>query len=188
MGKESEHLKKQEHVHEAPKIMLIPAMILTGCCIVWGLSQPLVASFLHVPSEGLLAAFTNIEFPIFVALLIPTGLIAYYTYYKGFQGVRNIAGTKNPLSTTLKHAFFFDDFYRLVSKGFNSLSNGLTRVENSLFSRIPDNAGTKVGETAEPQNAKTLKKGPSDSFRNYVAAAVLGFILIIVLIILTVGV
>ena len=34
----------------------------------------------------------------------------------------------------------------------------------------------------------TLKKGPSDSFRNYVAAAVVGFILIIVLIVLTVGI
>ena len=42
MGKESEHLQKQ-HVHEAPKIMLIPAMILAGFCIIWGISQPLIA-------------------------------------------------------------------------------------------------------------------------------------------------
>jgi NADH-quinone oxidoreductase subunit L len=46
MGKESEHLQKQ-HVHEAPKVMLIPAMILAGLCIAWGLSQPLIASFMH---------------------------------------------------------------------------------------------------------------------------------------------
>ena len=45
-----------------------------------------------------------------------------------------------------------------------------------------------MSEAAEPGHATTLKQGPSDSFRNYVAAAVLGFILIVVLIILTVGV
>ena len=166
--------------------MLIPAMVLTGLCIIWGLAQPLVASFMHVQlAEGLLGAFTNIEFPIFIALLIPTGLIAYYSYYKGYQGVRNVAGTKNPLSTTLKHAFFFDDLYSAIAKGITSASEGLTKVENALFARYPDNAGTKIGESAEPQNALTLKKGPSESFRNYVAAAVLGFILIVVLIILS---
>ena len=185
MGKESEHIQKQ-HVHEAPRIMLVPAMVLTGFCIAWGLALPLVASFMHIElSEGLLGAFTNLEFPIFVALLIPTGFIAYYTYYKGFQRVRNIAGTKNPISTTLKHAFFFDDAYALIAKGFTRLAQGLTRVENALFARYPDNAGIKIGETADPKKALVLKKGPSESFRNYVAAAVVGFILIVVLIVLT---
>jgi NADH:ubiquinone oxidoreductase subunit 5 (subunit L)/multisubunit Na+/H+ antiporter MnhA subunit len=188
MGKKSEHLEKQ-HVHEAPKVMLIPASILAGLCIVWGLSEPLVASFMHVNlGEGLLAAFTNIEFPIFIVLLIPTGLLAYYSYYKGFQGIRNFAASKNPLMTTLKHAYFFDDFYSAVSKGIERFSGNLTRVENALFGRYPDSAGTQVGEAAEPGHITTLKRGPSDSFRNYVAAAVLGFIIIVVLIILTVGV
>ncbi len=188
MGKESEHLQKQ-HVHEAPKVMLIPAAILAGLCIVWGLSEPLVASFMHVNlAEGLLGAFTNIEFPIFIVLLIPTGLLAYYTYYKGYQGIRNFAGSNNPLMATLKHAYFFDDFYGAVSKGFERLAGGLTRVENALFGRYPDTLGTDVSEAAEPGHATALKQGPSDSFRNYVAAAVLGFILIVVLIILTVGV
>jgi NADH-quinone oxidoreductase subunit L len=188
MGKESEHLKKQ-HIHEAPKVMLIPAMILAGLCIIWGLAEPLVATFMHVEvTEGLVGAFMNIETPIFLSLLIPTGLIAYYTYYKGFQGVRNVAAGKNPLSTMLKHAYFFDDVYNLVAKGLNGFSEGLTRVENALFGRYPDAAGTSVSHAADPGQATTLKKGPSSSFRNYVAAAVLGFILIVVLIILTVGI
>ncbi len=188
MGKKSEHLEKQ-HVHEAPKVMLIPAAILAGFCIIWGLSEPLVASFMHVNvAEGLLGAFTNIEFPIFIVLLIPTGLLAYYTYYKGFQGIRNFAASNNPLMATLKHAYFFDDLYSAVSKSLERLAGGLTRIENALFGRYPDKAGTQVSEAAEPGHATTLKQGPSDSFRNYVAAAVLGFILIVVLIILTVGV
>jgi NADH-quinone oxidoreductase subunit L len=185
MGKASEHLQKQ-HVHEAPKVMLIPASILAGLCIIWGLSEPLVASFMHVNlAEGLLGAFMNIETPIFLSLLIPTGLIAYFTYYKGFQGVRKVAAGKNPLSTLLNHAYFFDDAYNLIGRGLTGFSDGLTRVENALFGRYPDSAGSKVSNAADPGHATTLKKGPSSSFRNYVAAAVVGFILIAVLMILT---
>jgi len=188
MGKESEHLQKQ-HVHEAPKIMLIPAAVLAGLCIVWGLSEPIVASFMHVTlAEGLLGAFTSIEFPIFIVLLIPTGLITYYSYYKGYLGVRNFAASKNPITTTLKHAYFFDDFYGGVSKGINSFSAALTRFENAVFGRYLDSAGTAVSHVADPDQATALKKGPSSSFRNYVAAVVLGFIIIVVLIILKVGI
>jgi NADH-quinone oxidoreductase subunit L len=188
MGKESEHLQKQ-HIHEAPKIMLIPAAVLAGLCIVWGLSEPLVASFMHITlAEGLLGAFTSIEFPIFIVLLIPTGLIAYYSYYKSYAGVRNFAASKNPITTTLKHAYFFDDFYGAVSRSINSFSASLTRFENAVFGRYPDAAGTAVSHAADPEKATTLKKGPSSSFRNYVAAAVLGFIIIVVLIILKVGI
>ena len=185
MGTESEHLKKQ-HVHEAPKVMLIPAAILAGFCIVWGLSEPLVASFMHVNlAEGLVGAFLNIETPIFLGLLVPVGLIAYFTYYKGFKGVRNVAAGKNPLSTLLNHAYFFDDAYNLIAKGLTGFSEGLTRVENTLFGRYPDAAGTRVSHAADPGQVTTLKRGPSSSFRNYVAAAVVGFILIAVLMVLT---
>ncbi len=187
MGKPSEHLEKG-HVHESPKIMLIPAAILAGLCIVWGISQPLVASFLHVELEhSLLSAFTTAEFPIFMGLLLPTFLLAYWTYYRNFQGIRKVAAGSNLLTKLLGHAYFIDDLYYAIGKGINSFSAALTRVENSLFARIPDKAGTDISHAADPGHAMTLKKGPSDSFRNYVAAAVLGFILIVVLIILTIG-
>ncbi len=190
MGKPSEHIVKQEgHIHEAPKVMLIPAAILAGLCIVWGLSQPLVASFMHVELEGtLLSAFTTLEFPVFVALLIPTGLLAYWTYYKNFQGIRRVAAGKNPLTKLLGHAYFIDDLYYAIARGITGFSTALTRVENALFGRLPDKAGADISHAADPGQAMTLKKGPSDSFRNYVAAAVLGFLLIIVLIVLTIGI
>jgi NADH-quinone oxidoreductase subunit L len=188
MGKESEHLQKQ-HVHEAPKVMLIPAAILAGLCIVWGLSEPFVASFMHVKlTESLVGAFLNIETPIFLALLVPVGLLAYYTYSKGYQGIRNFAASQNPIVVMLKHAYFFDDFYGAISKGFERFGNGLTRFENAIFGNYPDKLAAEIGDAAEPEHATTFKQGPSDSFRNYVAAAVLGFILIVILIILTVGV
>ena len=135
MGKESEHLKKQ-HVHEAPKIMLIPAMILAGFCIIWGISQPLIANFMHFELEHtLLDAFLNLETPIFLSLLLPTGLIAYFTYYKNNQTFRRIAAGKNPLTTMLSHAFFFDDVYSGISRGISRFSDGVRHFENviSLF-------------------------------------------------------
>ena len=188
MGKKSEHIEKI-HVHESPKIMLIPAGILAGLCIIWGLSQPLVVSFLHAEIDvTLLEAFTSLEFPIFMGLLVPTFILAYWTYYRNFPAIRNVAAGKNPLTKLLGHAYFFDDLYYGIGKGINKISEGLTRFENAAFASIPDKAGTDISQAAEPGHAMTLKKGPSDSFRNYVAAAVVGFILIIVLIVLTVGI
>jgi NADH-quinone oxidoreductase subunit L len=187
MGHESEHLQKQ-HIHESPKIMLIPAAVLAALCIVWGLAEPLIGHFMHVETEGLLAAFTSAEFPIFIALIIPVGILAYFSYYKGFNGIRNVARTKNPISSTLKHAYFVDDLYNAIAKGLNKISEGLTRIENSLFGRYFDELGAKISEAAQPGKALKLKQDPSSNYRNYLAAALVGFILIVILIILTVGV
>jgi NADH-quinone oxidoreductase subunit L len=212
MGKESEHLIKQ-HPHEAPKIMLIPAMILAGLCIVWGLAEPLVASFMHVSLEtALLGAFTSVETPIFLSLLIPTGLIAYYSYYKNYQGIRNIAAGKNPLTIILNHGYFFDDVYGGIARGISSFSDGVRRFEGviSLFppkfastvihlangvhvylDTYVDNALDKLINVLAIKTltgVSQMKKAPSTSIRNYIAAAVLGFILIAILVILTIGV
>lgn len=188
MGKPSPHQEKI-HIHESPKIMLIPAGILAAFCIIWGLAEPLVTTFMHAEIEiSLLEAFTTSEFPIFMGLLLPVFILAYFSYYKGFQGIRNFAAGKNPITTLLNHKYFIDDLYYGIGKGINKASEGLTRFENAVFGRGADKIGLDVGQAAEPGHAMTLKKGPSDSFRNYVAAAVVGFILIVVLIVLTVGV
>jgi NADH-quinone oxidoreductase subunit L len=212
MGKESEHLRKQ-HVHEAPKIMLIPAMVLAGLCIVWGLSQPLIASFMHFELEHtLIGAFTSLETPIFLSLLVPTGIIAYYTYYKNNQTFRRIAAGKNPLTTILGHAYFFDDVYSGIARGISKFSGGVRHFEN-VISIFPLKFGQSVIRIAnifhvyfdtKAENSldklinvlsnttltgvSKMRKAPSASLRNYIAAAVVGFIIIAVLIILTIGV
>ena len=215
MGKESEHLKSQ-HIHEPPKVMIIPAAALSGLCIVWGLAMPFVLDFMsksefthHLTSHGisLLGSFSGLETPIFLLLLLPTGLIAYYSYYKGFQGIRNIASSKNPLTTTLKHAFFFDDAYNSASTGIRKFSEKLMHGDNFVNIRhynlargigkftegimhFDDYANQLVASvvTRFVQTSSKLKKVPSTTIQNYVAAGVVGFILIVVLIILTIGV
>ena len=187
MGKQSEFIHKIK-IHEAPKVMLIPAAILAGLCIVWGVAQPVVASFMHVElEETLLGAFTSLETPIFLAILAPIFVLGYFTYYKNFNALRNVAAGKNPLTILLGHGYFVDDLYYAIGRGINGFSALLTRFENKVFAQLPDKAGADVAKAAEPQNATALKKGPSDAFRNYVAAAVVGFIIIVVLIVLTIG-
>ncbi len=209
MGKKSEHLEKQ-HVHEAPKIMLYPAMVLGALCIVWGLLMPVLETFMHVELEGvsLLGSFFSLETPIFFALLIPTGLLIYFTYYKGNQTLRKIAASSNPISTVLKHGYFFDDFYFGFAKGVTRFSQGLGRFER-LISRFPylvgsvftrfGHAGKRLDVFADKllinfagwtvKSASKLKKAPATpSLQNYIAAAILGFIVIIILLILTIGV
>ena len=105
----------------------------------------------------------NLEFPIFIILLIPTGLIAYFTYYKDFKASETSQHAKTHLSTLLNHAYFFDDLYYAVVKGINRASEGLTRIENTLFGVYPDSAGAKIRHAADPGQASTLKKGPSST-------------------------
>ena len=210
MGKESEHLVKQ-HPHEAPKSMLYPAAILAILCIVWGFTEPLLASFLHIEVDtSLLGAFLNLETPIFLALLVPAGLIIYLTYYKNSLPMKSLWGSSNPLTIILKHGYFFDDFYgKVIAKGITSISEALRRVEDILFSRLPQAVSSSVIHLANGvhkyldiladqllnilayrtmKGASQIKKVPSTSLQHYIAAAVLGFILIIILIILTIGV
>jgi NADH-quinone oxidoreductase subunit L len=183
MGKESEHLVKQ-HPHEAPKVMLIPAAILAALCIVWGLSMPIVASFMHLNSLGLtiLGSFTDLETPIFLAILVPTGLLVYWAYYKNAMGIRSVGGGSNPLSTMLKHGYFVDDLYYAFAKGLEKFSVGLKRVEDSANLGLNAFAGWFVVASSR------LKKVPSTTVQNYIAAGIVGLILIVVLIILTTGV
>jgi proton-translocating NADH-quinone oxidoreductase chain L len=191
MGKESEHIQKQ-HVHESPKVMLIPAAILTGLCCVWGLSMTPILDFMSksyitagLTNLGLSLAgvFTDIEFPIFTAILIPTLVLVYWSYYKNYLGIRNIGGNvSTPLGKLLKHAYFFDDLYYAIAKGLEKLGSGVKFIEDSVVLLVQRSADGVVSIAGK------LKKVPSTTVQNYIAAGIVGFILIVILIILTVGV
>jgi NADH-quinone oxidoreductase subunit L len=236
MGKESEHLEKL-HPHEAPKIMLLPAVILAVLCVAWGFVEPWLSSFMRAEGEmSLLGAFFNLETPIFFAILVPAGLIIYLTYYKNSEIMKRIRSSPNPLKTILEHGYFFDDLYeRIVGKGILGFSGsvrlanetmmrevhaparGIVRFADSLrrfevlFSgRLPQaiaNLIIKVANAVQKyldvladellsiiahrtmRGASRMKKvTSSSSLQHYIAAALLGFILILILIIFTMGV
>jgi NADH-quinone oxidoreductase subunit L len=210
MGKESEHVKEL-HVHEAPRIMLAPAVVLAVLCVAWGFIEPWLGGFLNVEGEtSLLGAFINLETPIFLAILVPTGLIIYLTYYKNSEIMMRIRNSKNPLSTLLNRGYFFDDLYeRIIAKGTVNFSKGVRSFENTAFGVFPQVIAGFVISFAMGvhkyldvladhllnvvahrtlTSALKMKKVPSSSLQHYLAAALLGFILILILIIATMGV
>jgi NADH-quinone oxidoreductase subunit L len=235
MGKESEHLEKL-HPHEAPKIMLYPAAILAVLCVAWGFIGPWLGNFMQVNAEvSLLGAFLSLETPIFFAILVPAGLIIYLTYYKHSEIMMKIRSSSNPITTVLKHGYFFDDFYeRITGKGIITISDGVRRANETVMDqirkpaqgivnlanhirkfemffsgRLPQAIANSMVKTAHAvqkyldvladdlltliahrtmRGASHMKKLPSSSLQHYIAAALLGFILILILIILTVGI
>jgi NADH-quinone oxidoreductase subunit L len=181
MGKESENVVKT-HPHDAPKVMLYPAAVLAALCLVWGLSEPLIAEFMHVELEvTLLSTFLSLETPIFLSLLVPAGLLVYWTYYKNGVGIRRFAASSNPLTVTLRHAYFFDDLYYGIAKGITKASDGLMHLDNLA------NRGLNTFAVGFVHVSDKLKKMPSNTVQNYIAAGVVGFVLILLLIILTGG-
>jgi NADH:ubiquinone oxidoreductase subunit 5 (subunit L)/multisubunit Na+/H+ antiporter MnhA subunit len=235
MGEESKHIEKL-HPHEAPRLMLYPAAVLAILCIAWGFVGPWLGSFLQVEAEvSLLGSFLNLETPIFFAILVPVGLIIYLTYYKQSEVMMRIRSSSNPLSTILKHGYFFDDVYeRITGKGIITVSRGIRRANETVMDgvakpakglinlaghirnfeavfsgRLPQliaNSMVKLAGAVQKyldvladellsviahrtmREASRAKKLPSSSLQHYIAAALLGFILILILIIVTVGI
>jgi NADH-quinone oxidoreductase subunit L len=210
MGNKSEHMEKL-HVHEAPKIMLLPAAVLAVLCLVWGFTEPLLGSFMRVEADlSLLGAFLNLETPIFFALLLPTGLLIYLMYYRQNASMVKIRNSQTPLKTILKHGYFFDDLYeKVIARGTTVFSGGVRFFENTIFGVFPQLvAGFVISfaigvhkylDVLADQllsivanrtllSASKMKKVPQSSLQHYLAAALLGFILILVLIIATIGV
>ena len=210
LGEKSEHLKSL-HLHESPKIMLMPAAVLAVMCIVWGFLGPAIGTFLGVEhSISILGAFTSLETPIFLALLIPAGLLIYITYFKNSQIMAKFRSSSNPLAVVLKHGYFFDDVYeRAVPRGVIAISGGVHRIENSGFGRFPLMVAGFTISTAMAvhhhldtladqllsviayrtlRNASKMNQLPTSGLQHYIAAALIGFILILVVIVLTIGV
>ncbi len=210
MGNKSKHMEKL-HVHEAPKIMLLPAAALAVLCLVWGFTEPLLGSFMRVEADlSLLGAFLNLETPIFFALLLPTGLLIYLMYYRQNASMVKIRNSQTPLKTILKHGYFFDDLYeKVIARGTTVFSGGVRFFENTIFGVFPQLvAGFVISfaigvhkylDVLADQllsivanrtllSASKMKKVPQSSLQHYLAAALLGFILILVLIIATIGV
>ena len=209
MGKKSEYLEKL-HLHETTKVMLIPAVVLAAMCILWGFVGPLLGNFLGAEGEiSLLSAFFSLETLIFAAILVPTGVIIYATYYKKSDIMERVRSSANPLTGLLKHGYFFDDLYeKVTARGVITFSGGLRNFENSAFSRFPPIVASFVISAANGvrnfdvvadkllnltvlralRGASQIKRVPSTSLQHYIAAALIGFILIVILVIVTMGV
>jgi NADH-quinone oxidoreductase subunit L len=235
LGDESDHIKKL-HPHEAPKVMLAPAVALAVACIVWGFLEPWLGAFMGLSEEvSLLGSFLSLETIIFALILIPAGVLIYATYWKNYSIMNAVRSAKNPIAKLLNHGYFFDDFYeKAVAAGVMAFSHGVKFFElvgleifpvvfanwvvqlaggvrryfdvaadqllnvvagdtvkgarkmrdiDSLADKIMDRLGRRTVESSE-----RARKVSSGSLQRYLAAAVIGFIMLIILILVSVGV
>ncbi|XES78523.1 MAG: NADH-quinone oxidoreductase subunit L [Candidatus Bathyarchaeia archaeon] len=234
LGNESEHIKKL-HVHEIPKLMLAPAVVLAVACVVWGFVMPWLGTFLGLEADlSLLGAFINSETALFALILIPTGLLVYATYWKNSTIMATIRSPSNPLAKLLNHGYFVDEFYeKVVARAFMVFSKGVKGFEVVVLNVFPvvfanavvrfaggvhkyfDVAADQLliliaGRSVEgASKVKTLdtiadklldiiarrtvrssekaRKTPVNSLQHYLAAALVGFIMLVILIIITMG-
>ena len=206
MHKPSE-LVRQSYIHEPPKTMLFSAGILAVLCFVWGFLANSIAAFLDVNVEvGFSEVFSPLTLILLFALLI--GSVPVYLFYYRSKLMEAVMRRLAPLNTVFKHGFFFDDFYeRVVAGGVMRATRDVTRFENAVFSRLPycvANGVTKlaqgthkyldvlVDKTLYLVAKKTLERSKIGRTRNEetlqedIVAAILGFMIIVVLIVVTV--
>jgi NADH-quinone oxidoreductase subunit L len=234
LGKESEHLEKL-HPHEAPKVMLAPAVVLTVACIIWGFLGPMLGTYMGVEtSVSLLGAFTSLEAGIFALLVIPAALLVYATYWKNYSVMNAVRSAKNPLAKLLEHGYFFDDFYEKgVAKATAAFSSGVKFFEVVVLEIFPvvfENAVVRFaggvhkyfdvaadqflivvagrsGEVAGKvrtidtladklldliahrtvRSTSKARKASSNTLQHYLAAALIGFIMLVILIVISLG-
>ncbi|MGQ9545327.1 MAG: NADH-quinone oxidoreductase subunit 5 family protein, partial [Candidatus Bathycorpusculaceae bacterium] len=230
----SEYLQ-QIHVHEAPKIMLIPAVILAALCILTGFFGNSFSHLMHVEIEMSLNEVLSFSTLIFLLILFAGGFPVYVTYYKKTESIEKIRSKLlSPLTLILEHDYFFDDFYeKIVARGVLLISSSLKkveitffghmpyflankvvqlsdviheRVENSFFNKLPQLVADGVMRVAHGTqkyldvladellqvatnktlaSASKIKKAGSGSLEHYIAAALIGFLIILILIIIT---
>ena len=206
-GKKPKHLEKIK-IHEPPRLMLISSAILAAGCIILGFLGEPVTQFLHINFVFNLADFLNIESLIFVATLIIGGLPIYLVYQRRVVPPERIrSGALAYLDRALESGYFFDSLYGAITQGFIKMSNITLRVlELGVMERIPyivaagsvrlarfilyrfdkglDDLTHLTARAIEFHSLK-IKRTHGGALPQFVMAAVLGFLFLSILLLLT---
>ncbi|MEM3162077.1 MAG: NADH-quinone oxidoreductase subunit L [Candidatus Bathyarchaeia archaeon] len=199
----TEHVR-QIHVHEAPKIMLFPAAVLAALCLITGLFGESFSGMMHVHAEIGLSEVFSPSTLILLMVLTFSGSAIYLTYYRKPAMLEILHDTY--LGRILERGYYFDALYGGVAKGFLILSKSVRTVENRFFSQAPQFFANGVISLAHKTqkyldvlademlyvltnktlaSASKLKRLPSNTINHYIAAALIGFIIILLLMIAT---
>ena len=203
----SEYVKKT-HLHEPPKTMLFAAGILAILCFAWGFLGPLIGNFMHVSVEmGLSEVFSSTTL-VFLLVLFIGGFPVYITYYKKSEIIKRIRSKLlSPLTLILENGYFFDALYeKVVVRSILLISASLRQIEATFLNRLPQLVANGVISLARGTqkyldifadellymatnktltSASKIKKMRSGSIEHYIAAALIGFLIILILIIVT---
>jgi NADH-quinone oxidoreductase subunit L len=199
---------KQSHLHEPPKTMLLSSGILAILCFVWGFLANSIAKFMQVNVEiGLSEVFSTSTLVFVLVLLI--GGIPVYLYYYGKPKLREfVGGHLTPLNAILEHGYFFDDFYeKVVAQGVMKITKGLQYIEDTFFARLPYSVAYGVTNLARFTHkyfdvlvdhilyvaanrtlsySSRIGNKQDESLQRYIVAALLGFLIVLIIVIITV--
>jgi NADH:ubiquinone oxidoreductase subunit 5 (subunit L)/multisubunit Na+/H+ antiporter MnhA subunit len=198
---------KQSHVHEPSKIMLFASGILAALCFVWGFLANSIAKFMQVNVEIGIGEVFSPSTLIFLLVLLMGGLPVYFTYYRKSKLMETVKRSLAPLNTVLEHGYFFDDFYeKVVVGGVMKVSKGLGYIEDTIFARLPyvvANGVTSLARSTQRYfdvlidrmlyiaanktlvHSSKIGKTHDESLQRYIVAALLGFLILLIIVILT---
>jgi len=206
-GEKSKYLEKI-NVQEPPRLMLMSSSILAIGCVILGFFGGIIGEFLNVNFTFNLADFLNVESLFFAITLIIGGLPVYLIYQRRIVPPERIrSGTLAFLDRALEKGFFFDSFYGAISRGFIKMSNIVLGVlELGIMEQIPYIVATgsmrlarfllyrfdrgldeltHLTARAIEYHGLRIKRTHGGALPQFVTAAILGFLFLSILLILT---
>lgn len=198
---------KEAHVHEAPRIMLFSAGILAVLCVGFGLFGSSIAQFMHVNVESGLSELFSSATLVFLFVLFLGGLPVYINYYKKSKLLESAKKALNPLSTVLENGYYLDAFYeKVIVGGIFQICRGLGFIERTFLERLPYVVASGIVTLAHgtvkyfdvlvdgilnvtsnrTMSSSETKKTQADSLEHLVAAALLGLLILMILIVATI--
>jgi NADH-quinone oxidoreductase subunit L len=206
LREKSEYLK-QIHVHEAPKIMLLSSGVLAATCIISALLGNLISQFMHIEVEIGFGEILKMSTLVFLFTLLVGGASVYLTYYSRISLPEKVKRLRIALNKVLENGYFFDTLYeKAVPRAVSTFSSGLRLLELTFFNRLPYLFASGVLGIAHATqkyldilvdellymvthktlaSASKLRKVGSGSMEHYVAAAIIGVLIILILILIT---
>ena len=206
LREKSEYLKKV-HLHEPPKIMLFASGILAALCFAWGFLGPLIGEFMGVPVQMGINEVFSWHTLVFLFILFLGGTPVYLNYYKSEILEKIKRRLLVPINVLLEHGYFFDEFYgKIVARGFLLVARGAHHIEVTIFERLPYYVSSGIIRLAHSTyiyldilvdeilgvianktvvSASKIKGANPESLQHYIAAVLLGFLIILILIIFT---
>jgi NADH:ubiquinone oxidoreductase subunit 5 (subunit L)/multisubunit Na+/H+ antiporter MnhA subunit len=132
----------------------------------------------------------------------------YFVYYRKSKLMKIAAKHLAPMSTVLEHGYFFDDFYeKVVAGGIMKVTKGLGYIEDTILTRLPYFVADGVTNLARGTHkyfdvlvdrmlyvaanrtlaySSKIGKRRNESLQRYIVASLLGFLIILIIVIVTI--
>jgi NADH-quinone oxidoreductase subunit L len=203
----SDYLKRFR-LREAPKIMLLCSVILAVLCVCWSFLGNVIAKFMHVNlTIGLSEAFSAANL-VFLFTIFIGGFLVYVAYYvKPAKMETTKSNSLDSLKAVLERGYYLDDFYeQVIARGLVKASKGFQCVEEAILNRLPYLVANGIMTIASYTQkyfdvyidvilhhtvnrtlsaASRIQKAHAETLQRYILASLIGFLILLILMIIT---